>query len=344
LFRFDHKLGWRLLPRAEAVVEIRGLYRTNVKINSAGFRESEPDPQRRATAVAVVGDSFVSNFGVEASEVFTNLIQKKLGDGVSICNCGVNGYGQVQELLLLDEVLTLHRPSMVLVVVYIRNDFDDNLGIFDWNLGYRRPRCRLGSDGQLEIERQVPAPDVRQQAAAANWLVALERAIASTRTYRLLATVLSSAFAGQSRLHLRPPELRYCKCELENRERKAVDLTMALLTELNRKCHEHNCVFGVVLAPSLWQVERPEWERLLRDYRVDPRGYDRSQPNRILATYCQRKGYPCLDLLPPLEAAAAAGEALYYPREQHWNRRGQMRVAAAIEPWVRKLDARVSIH
>jgi hypothetical protein len=334
LFRFDDKLGWRLLPDSEAVIEMRGLYRTTVKTNSAGFRDPEAAREDQAPILAVLGDSFVSNFGVEATEVFTALMHKDLGDRVCVRNFGVNGYGQVQELLLLEEILTSHRPAMVLVVVYIRNDFDDNLGIFDWNLGYRRPQCSLTSAGQIEIERCVQRPALPQKLESAN-LLPLERAIASTRTYRLLTQVLGHAFPEQVALHLLPAELRYCKRELEFRERKAVELTTALLGAMERKCREHNCAFGVVLAPSLWQVQRREWEQLLADYRLDPRDYDRSLPNRLLATFCQQNDYLCLDLLPSLETAAAAGETLYFPREQHWNRRGQERVAEAIGSWVR---------
>ncbi len=282
----------------------------------------------------MIGDSFVSNFGVEAPEVFTALMQKNLGDTVSVRNFGVNGYGQVQELLLLDEVLESHRPKAVLVVVYTRNDLDDNLGIFDWNLGYRRPDCSLTSDGQIQIAPRVRELEPARKFEAASWLAAVERAIASTRTHRLLTGVLGCAFGKQGALQLRPPELRYCKRELEPRERKAVELTTALLSEMKRKCDQHHCAFGVILAPSLWQVERQEWQRLLRDYRLDARDYDRSLPNRLLATFSQEMGYPCLDLLPALEIAAAAGESLYYPREQHWNKRGQERVAAAIGAWV----------
>jgi hypothetical protein len=335
LFRFDEKLGWRLLPHAEAVIEVRGLYRTTVKTNSAGFRDRETDPEDRAPVLAVIGDSFVSNFGVEAPEVFTELMRKYLGAGVSIRNYGVNGYGQVQELLLLEEILASQRPAVVFTVVYTRNDFDDNLGILDWNLGYRRPRCWLDSAGHIEIEQHVAEPGLSRKAEAPNWLAPLERSIVSTRTHRLLMCVLKNAFPQRGALQLRPPELRYCKRELEDRERRAVQLTTAVLSEMNRKCHEHDCNFGVILAPSLWQVELPQWEQLLRDYRLDGRDYDRSLPNWLLATFCQEQGCPCLDLLPHLEAAAAAGESLYYPREQHWNTRGQERVAAVIENWVR---------
>jgi hypothetical protein len=225
---------------------------------------------------------------------------------------------------------------MVLVVVYTRNDFDDNLGILDWNLGYRRPLCRIDSDGQVEIEQHVPEPTRQRKPETPNWLGPLERAIVSTRTHRLLVSVLANAFPEQVAPHLRPPELRYSKRKLEDPQRKAMELTSALLSEMNRKCRKHNCHFGVILAPSLWQVERPQWERLLRDYRLDPRDHDRGLPNRLLTAFCQEQGYPCLDLLPSLEAAAAASETLYYPREQHWNRRGQARVAEAIGNWVTK--------
>jgi hypothetical protein len=341
LFQFDDKLGWRLLPNAETVLEMRGLYRTSIKINSRGFRDREPDPIDPTPILAVIGDSFVSNFGVEASEVFTELLRKNLGGSFSIRNYGVNGYGQVQELLLLDEILASQRPAMVLIVVYIRNDFDDNLGIFDWNLGYRRPYCRLLDNQHIEIEPRVAKSSSAPESDPAA-RPALERAIVSTGVYRLFVRAFESAFPSRVAPHLRPPELRYCKQKLDERERKALDLTTALLIEMNRKCRMQDCRFGVVVAPSLWQVQHPQWEQLLRDYRALARDYDHNLPNRLLAAFCREQGFPCLDLLPELETAAAAGETLYYPREQHWNKRGQERVAMAIQTWL--TDSRLGMR
>lgn len=334
LFRFDEKLGWRMLPRARATIEVRGLYRTTVQTNSAGFRDREPDPEDRAPVLALIGDSFVTNFGVEGPEVFTELVRKNLGGRVSVRNFGVNGYGQVQELLLLDEVLASVRPAMIAVVVYTRNDFDDNLGIFDWNLGYHRPHCWLARDGAVEIEPRVAPPKPRPSFGLAGWLDGFENAIVSTRTHRLLAGVLSCAFCKEGALHLQPPELRYCQRELGSRERDAIQLTTALLTAMKRKCDRYQCIFRVIVAPSLWQVQRRDWDRLATDYRARSQDYDLSLPNRLLAEFCEHNGLACLDLLPALERAASAGETLYYPREQHWNKRGQERVAAAVSAWV----------
>jgi hypothetical protein len=329
LFRFDDKLGWRFVPNSEEVVEFKGEYRTTVKINSEGFRDREPDKHNRAPGVAVFGDSFVTNFGVEDREVFTELVRGSWGSGLSVRNYGVNGYGQVQEMLLLDEILRSRRPALALVVLYTRNDFDDNVGAFDWIQGYKRPRCGLKSDGQIEIVCQLQEPEPPSR---------LVRAINETRTHRLLHQAYVSMFPEQQPVSERPPEIRYCRRDLEPREQKAMEITKALLREMKRRCDQHQCRFGVVIAPSLWQVQRPEWDRLLTNSRLDARDFDRTLPNRLLAEWCAEQEYPCLDLLPTLEAFAGTGESLYYPKEQHWNGLGNKRVADAIVAWLRPVN------
>jgi hypothetical protein len=338
LFRFDAKLGWRFIPNAEEVVEVKGEYRTTVKINSEGFRDPEPDGQTSARMVAVLGDSFVSNLGVKDEELFTALIRRQLGPGLSVRNYGVNGYGQVQELFLLDEILASRQPVAALVVVYTRNDFDDNLGEFDWVLGYKRPLCRLKDDGQIELVSppRPPKPSPNPDSTKRRW--SLEQTIHKTRMYRLLRQTLQRAFPQLQPVHERAPELGYCKRVLEPREQKAVEITQALLYEMKRRCDQHQCRFGVVLAPSLWQVQQPQWDGLLADNWMDARDYDRTMPNQLLAAYCKKQRFPCLDLLPLLEARAGTGENLYYLKEQHWNALGQKRVADAIAAWLRQLS------
>jgi hypothetical protein len=337
LFRFDRKLGWRFIPNSQEEVEFRGQYKTTVNINSEGFRDSEPDPSDHRPQVAVLGDSFVTNFGVEAPEVFTELMRNHLGARAAVRNYGVNGYGQVQELLLLDELLASHKIAMTLVVVYLRNDFDDNLGLFDWTRGYHRPYGRLKPDGQIEILSQLRDPDAAPTPRPENFLLTVNRTIEETRIYRLLAQAHARLFPGQQPASMRPPELRYGKRSLDAEEQNAVAITQALLRDMKQKCDQHHSRFGVILAPSLWQVEQARWDRLLRDNRLDPQDYERTLPNRLLAEYCAAHGYPCLDLLPALEECAASGESLYYPREQHWNSLGQQRVAEAIVAWMQQL-------
>lgn len=82
----------------------------HVSINSRGFRGSElsldkpPDVRR----VAVLGDSFVEGFSVDADQTLCALLERRLNDAATsgrrkyeLINCGVSGYGTAQQLEML---------------------------------------------------------------------------------------------------------------------------------------------------------------------------------------------------------------------------------------------------
>jgi hypothetical protein len=113
-----------------------------------------------------------------------------------------------------------------------------------------------------------------------------------------------------------------------------VETTKALLRELAARAAEAGSGFGVVIAPTIWQVHEDQWVRLIERYELDPAELDRRAPQDDLLGFCRDAGLHCLDLLPPLAAHAANGEELYDLREQHWNPGGNRRVAESIHRWL----------
>ena len=331
LFRYDERLGWAFEAGREVDVESKD-YKSRVRINSEGFRDVEHGARDGAEGfpvVAVVGDSFTSNVGVSLEELFTTVADARLPRH-TVMNFGVNGYGQVQELLLLADVLERERPAFVALVLYVRNDFDDNLGEFDWIRGYSRPRCELTATGELEIDARVPPPTPRTlYERAADGVQALRVfGLAKSGLYKLRYGMRS---APRSK---RPSELRYCRNELGEAERKALRVTGLLLERMRDACDAAGAGFGVVVAPTLWQVHPDEWHELFELTELGPEHFDRTRPQREVLARCAELEVPCLDLLPTLEAHAAAGELLYYPREQHWTALGNLRVAEALADWL----------
>ena len=326
LFRFDPVLGWAFEAGKEAWVTSRE-YRSFVKINAGGFRDAAPEPTADAPLLAVLGDSFTSNLGVGEDEVFTHLLDRRL-PRVTVKNYGVNGYGQVQELLLLDRLLESHGSVDVLVVLYVRNDFDDNTGRFDWTRGYARPRCEVGDDGDLRIISDFSEPP---SGPWKRFLDTLRPAHLKAAVRIVLRRVQRHSIETPESL---PSELRYCRTSLDPVDRATLSTTTDLLGQLRDRTVRAGGTFGVVIAPTLWQVYESEWNDLLASFSLDPDGYDRRTPQDELLRFCDQSGIPCLDLLPILQRHAALGEQLYYPREQHWTAVGNRRVAESIHHWL----------
>jgi len=140
MFQFDPYLGWRFIPNKRgAIVYREGPYHF-IKTNSLGFRDQEPpSSNENISKILVLGDSFVVNVSVKDDQVFTEIMEQHLYRTV-VLNFGVNGYGQVQEYLLLKQWFNKIKPELVILVIYIKNDFDDNLGRL-WR--YARPFASL---------------------------------------------------------------------------------------------------------------------------------------------------------------------------------------------------------
>ena len=341
LIRFDEALGWRFVPNAEEVVECSD-YCHWVKINSEGWRDKQHESSDRGAAplVAVLGDSFVSNLGVHDSEVFTRIMDTQFGPDVTVRNFGVNGFGQVQELLLLGQILDSYRPTVVVVFVYVRNDFDDNHGQFDWNRGLHRPQVRETANGGLEIIKPTkPAPMPTPTS-----IQRIHRAIKGTALHCAVRRVFIERMLEDVPIHEQPPEHRYCKEEIGQLEKRALEITGLLVRQMGEKCEEKGVQFGVVVAPTLWQVRHDQWQRLIRSSEVNPAEYDRRKPQDVLMKVCSDAEIPCLDLLPILESCADKDMTLYHDAEQHWNTEGNRHVARAVASWLQQHEFLVRPH
>ena len=123
LFRYDPVLGWANRPRARATFETSE-FSYPVTINSQGLRNKEVEPKRVGELrLAVLGDSFVWGWGVADEERFTQILEA-LKPSWNTLNFGVSGYGPVQYLLQLDNVLSF-KPDFVLLTFSLGSDLLD---------------------------------------------------------------------------------------------------------------------------------------------------------------------------------------------------------------------------
>ena len=154
-------------------------------------------------------------------------------------NYGVDGYGQVQELLLLDEIFQDVQPKVVVLLIYVRNDFDDNLGELDWIRRYARPRCQLSDDGQLRIDARVLHPKPVQVERF------VDQVLDSTRILNLLVGSYRELFVNRNfdaiPIHRQPSELRYCRKRTGVIEDRSFKITKNLLEMMQAKCSDHTC-------------------------------------------------------------------------------------------------------
>jgi len=326
LFQHDAVLGWRFIPNKRGSIAYPGEAHHYIKMNTWGFRDHRVNPNIKAMRkLLVLGDSFVSNFAVADDDVFTEVMEQQLNE-TAVLNFGVNGYGPVQSYLLLSQWYKKVRPDVIIMMVYLRNDFKDNLGGF-WR--YPRPYITISGDGNgLRIH---PPPSFKTEERDFHPFRLLRT---RSHLFNLVDRNLSLCMhrlaprEPENELYT-PPELYLCRIEFSQNVELMYRIMEIILMEMNAYGNLRKTPVVFVLAPSLIQVEKAQWSKALSQFGVNPDEYQASLPNEKLMQFAKNNNLYMVDLLPVMRAEVQKGEILYHRKEQHWNRKGN-RVAAEI--------------
>jgi hypothetical protein len=132
---YDKLLGWKNIPNWSATTRGRPL-----NINSRGLRDREyPYAKPAGTQrILVLGDSFTWGYGVGDSEIFTEVLEAKLASERlpwEVINTGVSGWGTDQELLFLKSEGHKYSPDIVILALYLGNDWANNTALTQYGFG-----------------------------------------------------------------------------------------------------------------------------------------------------------------------------------------------------------------
>ena len=147
--------------RPNATARIMGV---QVRTNSDGLRDKEyPVPRGKKARIIFLGDSLTLGWGVEETDVFKNLLEKRLEKitPVEIINFGTGNYNTEQEVHLFLQKGLKYKPDMV-VVFYFINDVEmtpkkSRL----WFLGYSKLLTLYWSRFHILSERFYPSMGYR---------------------------------------------------------------------------------------------------------------------------------------------------------------------------------------
>jgi hypothetical protein len=342
LHRHNASYGWELVPHRKVILEGDSYGEVEFEVNGQGFRMPREVAIERAPGVSrvfVVGDSFTAGWGVPVDHVFSERLAAL--SGADVINAGVDAFGTGQEWLLFRERGIAYKPDVVVVGLFVGNDFRDNVVHLS-----KRPWFRLDEKGALVIENSpVPAPrgELFDQLLKNNFA-----------SYHFLAYHLARLKA-----HLQETDRWYAKpyqwARRRDREKdaaqdkqeafdfddpwrkevsksfqEAVSVAGAILDQLKRDCD--GCGAKLLVAvfpprpsidPAMWKPEKPE---LL----------DRDAPMKAAVKMCEEHGIACLDLTAPLRAKQESGTQTYLTHEGvqvgfHWNGEGHEVVARALQ-------------
>jgi hypothetical protein len=151
-YHYDPELGW--FPKPNSETTINASRAITAKHNSDGFRDREFVSSTNP-AVLFLGDSFVWGYDAEAPERFTDKLQVKHPEW-AVYNCGVSGYGNDQEYLLLQKIFDKFKPRVVFLMYCTENDYDENA--VSRAYGFYKPYFTSMADGSQLTVHGVPVP------------------------------------------------------------------------------------------------------------------------------------------------------------------------------------------
>lgn len=337
--------GWRGNPNFQTTIDTEG-YVHDLALNSKGMHDTEhpeekPDDTFR---VLMLGDSFVHAIQVKENETAHQVLENLLNSGESlldfeVVSSGVSGWGTGQQLLYYREEGRQYRPDMVLLMMFIDNDFKDNLpgrGITVDGVNCYTPYFVLNGD-TLD---------------SASWLYApgLTPAVGEGSTLKKVANNLLGMLYRYSALYaqLEPilpryqPEFSMLDYYIGDNETfdYAQDLTYSLVDELHREVQNNDAMFAVVLISptSLIEFNQMSADERAAVYQRLPalkRAEEIAPLNEAIATTLATNDVSALDLLPSfLQHIDQTGESLHFEQDKHWTTAGNRVAAETIYNWL----------
>ena len=328
---YHERLGQVFIPGKTAMHTVRFESRNNVTINSHGMRNPEVPLKKPAGTkrIALLGDSFASNLPVPQADVFTEVMDRLLPEDWEILNFGVDGYTTLQEWMQFGETVAAFEPDAVMVLFYLRNDLEDNVGYS--GIPNYRPLARLAPpDGQLEVYNvPCPVPPQLQETEEKRPFLL----ITDFHLYNLIRKVL---FVREHVLVNAYPEIPLFNTQIPAKSAYAWKLFESILGAFKKDCDQKNVPIILVNAPTILQVYEEEYWKTVRESRNLQGEFDLELPSRKLADICLQLGIPFIDLLPGLKQRADEGEILYFRIFQHWNVLGNRRVGEILADYTRE--------
>lgn len=128
-----------------------------LRTNELGFRDAAvPPKQPGELRIIVLGDSFTVSAGVDERDMWTRLLQQRLGKALPqarVVNLAVGGYNIVQYRMVLEEVGLALAPDLLLVALFPDNDFSMATYNENFRVASGEPQAALPWHEELYVYR-----------------------------------------------------------------------------------------------------------------------------------------------------------------------------------------------
>jgi hypothetical protein len=312
-------------------------YRTN----ALGLRERDlvtPKPTG-VVRILMLGDSFTEGGGLADADTVPRQVERALAaycPGLEVVNAGTASYSPILEYLALQDVGAAVAPDVIVVNLDMTDVHDDlvrtalaELDPHGWPTGVatkRRQETALLLPPALPASVR-PLEEVTNQFAL--WQL-VRKSGAGRRAFGGLnldeATLRARALIGD----LRYDRLAITRDTPARDEDKAWATTARYLTGMQRRAHDLNARFVVVVYPWPHQVAAHESAGGRAVFGIGPGLYASDRPFRTVEAISRRHGFPVISLLDTFRRRADLARPLFRSDDVHHTAEGARVMADGI--------------
>jgi hypothetical protein len=227
-----------------------------VRINRDGFRDRERTREKPAGAwrVVVLGDSITEAFQVPYEETFTARLERALattrGRTVEVLNLGLSATGPAQAYLLYRAHGRTYGPDLVVLALFMGNDFRNSIADLEGKPYLRYPVADAAGVLAREASGAVRFTEPAFPGRVRQWL---RTHVASYRFVRarVMPVITAQATAGGAVDDV----LGLYREPLSPSWRQAVEVTLAMIAELDAAVRADAARLIVFVIPAPWEVD-----------------------------------------------------------------------------------------
>lgn len=285
-----------------------------------GFRNAWPWPER--AEIVVVGDSLVFGHGVEDKESWPAILAQTLPP-IRVINLGLAASGPPQYLRVYETFGIKFQPKVLLVGLFVRNDF--------WDAGLFNRWLQLGGEGSYMVWRNFGGVgtagfSLQNPIVSIKSILTLGRYSLLYNFLRHTRNVYRSWRASEPKL-LRLADGTQLQLSPSNFESQTVgaqpdhpefQVVLHALKRIDAIAKEHGTQPLIVFQPSKEEIYLPLLGEAARDL------------GGPLRAALAKLGVAYLDVTPAFRQRAAAGESLFFEVDGHPNARGYALIAEVV--------------
>lgn len=349
---FDPELGWINKPGNYSIKPIQSLLVNSIYINKYGLRNRDIGPKKDNTTqrIVILGDSFTFGNGISNQDIFPSQLELILNhdfpNKYEVINAGVEGYGNIQELLLMKRLAANNITGDVYIVMIFINDILDNLCLSydDTTENLIQPKYQLDATNKLILGR-APQKVIKD---SSNLISVKKRKhniiLFDTLKIRLQSFLQTNPYLisllnkmGFAARFPRVPGLINGWYD-KNILNRGIPILKQSIREIRSEAEKRHAKLFIGLIPSPLQVYPNTYGPLLEktfpnNALVNMWLRDKLVPQHVIKNICGELRIPFLDLYPILYKKN--NKELYIPNEGHFTKEGHAIAAASLANFIR---------